>query len=83
MSTSDALCPVRRRGRPPDWTHEIVMRIIELRLQGLSYGAISTVLNSERIPTPAGRPVWARSYVDRLLHTRYVMELWEAVISRG
>jgi hypothetical protein len=38
MSTSDASFLVRQRGRPPDCPHEIVMRIIELRLQGLSYG---------------------------------------------
>jgi hypothetical protein len=51
------------------------MRILGLQNSGLSYGAISAVLNREGVPTPTGQPVWGKSYVDRLLHTRYVMEL--------
>jgi hypothetical protein len=44
--------------------------------QGLSYAEISAELNCEGIPTPAGRPVWHKSYVDRLLHTQYAQEIW-------
>jgi hypothetical protein len=55
----------------------VVQRVIELRGQGLSYGAISRVLNDEGLATPAGGSRWQRSYVDRLLHARYVAEiLW-------
>jgi len=67
----------RRPGRPPVCAREVVIRIIELRRQGLSYSTISAVLNHEGVPTPMGRPVWHKSYVDRLLHTRYAMELRE------
>jgi hypothetical protein len=56
--------------------------IVELRHQGLSYGAISDVLNAEGVPTPSGRPVWLRSYVDRVLHTRYAQELGEGGASQ-
>ena len=66
---------LRRRGRPPCCPLEVAVRAVDLRRQGLSYAEISTVLNAERVPTPAGRSRWQRSYVDRLLHTRYVMDL--------
>jgi hypothetical protein len=77
MSAAQSLLQPRRPGRPPVCPRAIVIRIIDLRRQGLSYGAISAVLNSEGIPTPAGRPVWRKSSVDRLLHTRYARELWD------
>jgi hypothetical protein len=67
----------RRPGRPPICDPETAIRVIALRCQGLSLEAISVVLNREGILTPAGRPVWQKSHVDRLLHTRYAMELWE------
>jgi hypothetical protein len=53
--------------------------VVDLRRQGLSYAEISVVLNREGIPTPTGRPVWQKSYVDRLLHTRYAKEMWGAI----
>ena len=65
----------RRPGRPPACPLAIVIRVVELRRQGLSYADISVVLNREGVPTPAGRPVWQKSYVDRLLHTRYAREI--------
>ena len=67
----------RRRGRPPCCPRELAIRVIQLRRQGLSLGAISDLLNAERVPTPTGRPRWHKAYVDRLLHTRYVQELIE------
>lgn len=69
--------PVRRAGRPPACPLAVVIRVVELRRQGLSYAEISVVMNREGIPTPAGRPVWQKSYVDRLLHTRYAREIWD------
>jgi hypothetical protein len=72
----------RRRGRPPCCPRELAIRIIRLRRQGLSYGAISAVLNAEGVPTPTGRPRWHKAYVDRLLHTRYVKELIEEIGDR-
>jgi hypothetical protein len=65
----------RRRGRPPCCPPELAIRIIRLRRQGLSYAAISATLNAAGIPTPTGRPLWRKAYVDRLLHTRYVEDL--------
>lgn len=67
-----------RRGRPPVCPVAIVQRVIELRRQGLSYNAISRVLNGEGLSTPCGGSRWQRSYVDRLLHTRYVTEIFWA-----
>ena len=50
-----------------------------MRRRDLTYEQISDVLNAEGIPTPLGRPVWFKSSVDRLLHTRYVEELIEEI----
>ncbi|WP_440072254.1 recombinase family protein [Streptosporangium sp. OZ121] len=44
------------------------------RTQGFSLMEIGEVLNAEGVPTPAGRARWAKSYVDRLLHTRHVQQ---------
>jgi hypothetical protein len=65
----------RRRGRPPRCPRELAVRVIRLRRQGLSYAAISVVLNTEGVPTPTGRPLWRKAYVDRLLHTQYVRDI--------
>jgi hypothetical protein len=67
----------RPPGRPPACPLEVVTYVVELRLQGLSYAQISTELNHRGIPTPTGRPVWHKSYVDRMLHTRYAREIWD------
>ena len=75
MSAPDAASQARRPGRPPACRLELVIHVVELRRQGLSYADISMMLNREGIPTPAGRPVWQKSYVDRLLHTRYAREI--------
>lgn len=77
MSAPYAVPRSGRRGRPPACPLGIVMLAVELRRQGLSYAGISAVLNREGIPTPAGRPTWRKSSVDRLLHTRYARELRE------
>lgn len=77
MSVLYAVPPSRRPGRPPACPLEIVIRVVELRRQGLSYAEISAELNREGIQTPAGRPIWHKSYVDRLLHTRYAKEVWD------
>jgi len=66
-----------RRGRPPCCPRELAVRVVQLRRQGLSYAAISDVLNADGIPTPLGRSRWRKAYVDRLLHTRYVREIME------
>jgi hypothetical protein len=67
----------KRCGRPPCCPPELAILVVSLRLQGLTYAAISDALNSSGVPTPAGRPKWQRSYVDRLLHTRCAIELME------
>lgn len=71
----------RRRGRPPCCPRELAILVIQLRRRGLSYAQICHMLNSESIPTPTGRPLWRKAYVDRLLHTRYVRELIEEIDS--
>jgi hypothetical protein len=68
----------RRAGRPPSCPTELILRIDDLRREGLSYAAISDELNTGGTPTPAGQPRWHRSYVDRLLHTRHAREVIEA-----
>lgn len=76
MNALYSLSQPRRAGRPPACPMAIVAHVIELRLQGLSYAEISAELNHEGIPTPAGRLLWQKSYVDRLLHTQYAREMW-------
>jgi hypothetical protein len=76
MSAPFSVSQTRRLGRPPACSQEVIVHVVELRCQGMSYAKISAELNREGIPTPAGRPVWQRSYVDRLLHTRYAQEIW-------
>jgi hypothetical protein len=56
----------------------LAIRVIQLRRQGLSYSQIRDVLNAEGTPTPLGRPLWTKAYVDRLLHTKYAREIMEA-----
>lgn len=70
--------PPPRPGRPPACPLEVVLQVVRLRQQGFSYGAICNILNAADLPTPAGRPRWQRSYVDRLLHTRYATEILHA-----
>ncbi|WP_373868696.1 recombinase family protein [Microbispora amethystogenes] len=82
MSETDFRNP-RRRGRPPACPPDVVKRIIELRSQGLSLSAISNVLNQEGIRTPGGGARWQKSYVDRLLHTRYARELIDELVVKG
>lgn len=77
MSAAHSVPQFHRPGRPPLCPREIVIRVVELRRQGLSYSAISAMLNHEGLPTPGGRPVWRKSYVDRLLHTQYAREIWQ------
>lgn len=52
-----------------------------MRSQGLTYMQICLVLNAHGVPTPMGRPLWQKSYIVRLLHTRYVQDLIEGVAS--
>ena len=68
--------PMRRScGRPPCCPPELAKRIRRLRDSGLSLRQIRDVLNTEGIPTPMGRPFWRKSYVDRVLKTKYMREL--------
>ena len=78
MSPAVASSRPRRRGRPPSCRRELAILIIQFRRRGLSYAHIAHLLNAAGIPTPAGRPLWHREYVDRLLHTQYVRDISEA-----
>jgi Recombinase len=75
VSTARSFPRHRRPGRPPACPREIIVRVIELRRQGLSYRQISAVLNAAGVPTPLGRSQWLKSSVDRLLHTQYAKEI--------
>lgn len=66
--------PARDRGRPPSCPPDVVLLMVRMRLDGLSYQKISAALNAAAIPTPAGGKRWLRSSVDRVLHTRYASE---------
>jgi hypothetical protein len=64
-----------RPGRRKQCADEVVARVVDMHLQKIGYGTIAAVLNSEGVPTPAGKDRWLRSYVDRLLHTKYAEEI--------
>jgi hypothetical protein len=79
MSAPTTASPSHRtRGRPPSCSRELAVRVISLRRQGLSLAQICIVLNAHDIPTPSGRPFWQKSYIDRLLRTRYVQDIIES-----
>jgi hypothetical protein len=65
-------------GRPPCCSPELARYIWQLRNSGLSQAQIQSVLNSQGIPTPMGRPHWWKSSVDRVLKTKYMRELEES-----
>lgn len=69
----------RGRGRPPCCPRELAERVVQMRLQGLTYGQICVKLNAKQVPKPMGGTRWQKSDVVRLLHTRYVRELREAL----
>jgi hypothetical protein len=75
MTLTAALPPAPRRGRPPCCPPEVVTLVVALRRRGLSLAAIGAELNAQGVPTPAGRPRWTKSHVDRLLHTRHAQDL--------
>ena len=75
MSASGNDSTHKKRGRPPSCSLQVCMRVIDLWSQGLSLSKISKTLNLEGVPTPAGRSIWTKSHVDRLLHTKYAQEL--------
>jgi hypothetical protein len=69
-------------GRPPCCLSEVLAKVVQLRLQGLSLAAIGGVLNTDGVPTPSSRPRWTKSHVDRLLHTRYAREFMDGLDPR-
>ncbi len=75
MSADAALLQRCGRGRPPCCSHELAVRIIQMRARGLSYAKICDVLNAEQVSTPTGGSRWLKSHVDRLLHTKYAREI--------
>ncbi|MEG0835876.1 MAG: recombinase family protein, partial [Christensenellaceae bacterium] len=46
---------------------EVIRMIFGLRLQGYSYGKISAELARQDIQSPAGKPVWSRESIRKLL----------------
>lgn len=46
---------------------EIVRLIFDLRLQGYSYGKISSALAGKQIPSPTGKPIWSRECISKML----------------
>lgn len=74
---SAAVLERRGRGRPSCCPRELVIRMIHLHAEGLSYEEIAALLNAEGVPLPAGGTRWLKSSVDRLLHTLYARKLLE------
>jgi Recombinase len=72
-----------RRGRPPCCPPDVVSRVVGMRLAGLSLGQISLRLNGDGVPTPAGRPRWTKSHVDRLLNSRHGQQTMAAMNALG
>ena len=72
----------RQPGRPPICPTLTAIRVIDLHKQRLSLAAIAATLTREGLMTPAGRPVWHKSQVDRLLHTRHV-QIIRGKLQRG
>lgn len=66
----------QKLGRPRQISVLLARRIVEMRAQGLSYGAIARQLTDEQVLSPAGRPVWQTSTVRRLCQA---VELAKAV----
>jgi hypothetical protein len=63
------------RGRPPACPPELALRMIQMRRAGMTYEAISDVLNAEGVPMPCGGSRWLKSSIDRILHSRYATRL--------
>ena len=78
--TKAALAAKKRQGvalgRPKMVSTAVTRRIVELREQGLSYGAIATALTEAGELSPAGRPAWQASTVRRICNS---VELAKAV----
>jgi hypothetical protein len=61
--------PRRRRGRPRLCQIDLLVRVVELRLEGALLAEICNHLNADGVPTPGGGLRWWPSHVHRLLRT--------------
>ncbi|GAA2828622.1 DNA invertase Pin-like site-specific DNA recombinase [Leucobacter komagatae] len=65
--TKEGLAEAKRRGvkvgRPRSVSPEARDRIVQMRREGLSYGAIAKALNDDCVPLPAGGHFWFASSV--------------------
>jgi hypothetical protein len=68
-----------KRGRPPLCDPEVLAFVIRKRHAGTGPTAIANQLNIDQIPTPAGRPKWDASYVDRLLRTKHAQQAMQEI----
>ena len=64
-----------RVGRPMLCPRPVPRRILALRNAGKTMQYICDELNDEGIPTPAGRVVWGRNNISRLLKTAVAEEI--------
>lgn len=71
--TKEGLAEAKRRGvkvgRPRSVSPEVTERIVAMRHEGLSYGAIAKALNEDCVPLPAGGVKWHASSVQNSLCT--------------
>jgi DNA invertase Pin-like site-specific DNA recombinase len=56
-------------GRPRQAPADVVNRIVVLREQEQSFGAIARTLTARNVPTPQGHPVWQPSTVRRIYNS--------------
>ncbi|PCK24384.1 recombinase family protein [Rhodococcus qingshengii] len=66
-----------RVGRPMLCPRPVLRRILALRNAGKTMQYICDELNDEGIRTPAGKAVWRRSNISRLLKTAGAQEVRE------
>nr|WP_218679917.1 recombinase family protein [Rhodococcus qingshengii] len=64
-----------RVGRPMLCPLPVLRRILVLRNEGKTMQYICDELNDEGIPTPAGKVVWGRNNISRLLKTAVAEEI--------
>jgi hypothetical protein len=71
-----------RVGRPMGCPEPVLREVVALSMQGVRLADIAAELNRRQVPTPSGGAArWYASHVSRVLRTKTVSELREAMTS--